>query len=403
MIWALGLLLALAAIALLSAPWWRSGLSAQPQLPRRAANIAAYRTRLQELQSELAAGTLNGEAFDTAKRELDARLLEDVEPAPAPGTASSGSRTPIIVAALGLLAFAAAWYAVKGNWRTQDLIELAKVAPEVARVEAMKDMAARLHEEVQKRPDDPEAWAWLGRSYRNLDRFAEAAEAFGRASALKGGQDADLLVQEGEALAQVGNRVLSGAPADRFNQALALAPDHPQALWYGGLVAIEAGEEAKALQLWERLAQQDLPEDVRPALEHSIAQLRERLGVNAPPASGVAPLALNVQVSIAPELAAEAGAQDVLFVYALAAEGPRMPLAVRRFERFTLPVQVRLDDSHSMVPTRKLSSVQRWRVLARISRSGNAAPQSGDLEGELEVKSADARKPLRLRIERRLP
>jgi len=66
-------------------------------------------------------------------------------------------------------------------------------------------------------------------------------------------------------------------------------------------------------------------------------------------------------------------------------------------------VQVTLDDSMGPMPTRKLSSVSRWRIVARISAGGTAVPQPGDLEGSVELDKADAGKPVRVVIDRRRP
>jgi cytochrome c-type biogenesis protein CcmH len=134
--------------------------------------------------------------------------------------------------------------------------------------------------------------------------------------------------------------------------------------------------------------------------------LRERAGLpagEAPRPAAPAPLALRIEVSVAPELAGAVAPGDALFVFAQDPAGPPMPLAVQRLSAAQLPATVTLDDTTSMTPDRKLSSVGRWRVVARISRSGNAVPQPGDLEGSLETDRAGAAAPLKLVISRRRP
>jgi len=106
-------------------------------------------------------------------------------------------------------------------------------------------------------------------------------------------------------------------------------------------------------------------------------------------------------VSVAPGLVAEVGPGDTLFVFAQDAAGPPMPLAVQRLRAADLPLQTTLDDSNSMTPARRLSSVDRWRLVARISRAGNAMPQPGDLEGAVEVGRADAAGPIRVLIDKK--
>jgi len=409
-IWALGLLVAALAFAGVSAPWWWAAFTRRSALRRRAANVAAYRGRLEELESDAQAGVLPAEAIEATKQELAARLLQDTQaPAPAP-LEQKPARALLALVAAALVAFAGTWYALAGSWRTQALLDLARTNPELARAQAVDDEIVRLREQVSARPDDAESWAWLGRSLAGRGNYADAAQALGRASELKAQQDPDLLVEEGEALAYAQNRAMAGAPAEKFAQALALAPDHTRGLWFAGIAAFQSGDALGAIRHWERLMAQPLPDDTRATLEHSLAMLRERTGVKAPPKATarapVAPsgqLALKVNVSVAPELASAIAPDAALFIFAQDPAGPPMPLAVQRLSAAQLPVQVTLDDSMGPMPTRKLSSVSRWRIVARISAGGTAVPQPGDLEGSVELDKADAGKPVRVVIDRRRP
>jgi cytochrome c-type biogenesis protein CcmH len=398
----LGGIVAVLAIGGLSAPWWLPAFAQRRTHKRRAANVAAYHTRLAELEADVAAGVVAGEA---ARDELAARLLQDVEAPPEPEAAIAGSSRALpVVLALALVAFTVTWYAAAGSWRTQDLVELSRTDPEAARQRSLNESIARLRERVAEAPEDWESWLWLARSYRARDSFADAAQAFATANALRGQQDPDLLVEEGETLAQAQGRSMAGAPAERFKAALALAPGHPQALWYSGVAAMQAGEDATAItHLGQLLAQPGLPEDMRGVIEHSLARLRARSGIAAPAPAPVAAagLQLSIDVSIAPELAREVGAGDVLFVYAQEPSGPPMPLAVQRLSAASLPLRTTLDDGNSPMPTRKFSSVDRWRIVARVSKAGSATPQPGDLEGSVEAGKADAAKPIRVIIDRK--
>ncbi|HUR41248.1 MAG TPA: c-type cytochrome biogenesis protein CcmI [Verrucomicrobiae bacterium] len=406
MTWLIGALVTLAAIAALALPWWWPRFADRPGLKRRAANVAAYRGRLQEVEADVAGGILNADTLQAARDELAARLVQDadlVEPALEQAARSS---MPLVMASVALLAFATAWYGFAGSWRTQALVELSRTDPDAARAQAVDQMIAKLRAQLADSPDDADAWAWLGRSLAGRGSWPEAAEAFGRASNLKSGQDPDLLVEEGEALAYSQERRMEGEPAKRFAAALTIAPEHSKALWYAGISAAQAGEDRAAIALWERLAAQPLGNDMQTALQHALAQLRERAGVPAPVAKAKSPAAtgataLRVEVSVAPELAAEASPEAVLFVFAQDPAGPPMPLAVERRAAGPWPVQATLDDEDAMTPTRKMSSVSRWRVVARISRAGSATPQPGDLEGSVEVERSDASKTVRVLIDRR--
>ena len=105
----------------------------------------------------------------------------------------------------------------------------------------------------------------------------------------------------------------------------------------------------------------------------------------AEPAASVKPigqsLAISGKVSIAPSLAGKGSATDTLFVFARETNGPPMPVAIMRATKKDLPFTFRLDDSNSMMPSRTLSDVAMVVIVARLSKSGQAMPQSGDLEG----------------------
>ncbi len=320
--------------------------------------------------------------------------------------ATGAPASPIVLALafLGILAFAAVWYVAAGSWRTQLLVDLAKANPAAAEQAASEDMLVRLQKQVKDQPDNAESWAWLARSYMKRERYSEAAAALARANELTAGRDPDLLVEEGEALAYAQDRSMSGAPQAKFEAALALAPDHPQALWFLGLAAMHAGDDRTVLKYWERLLNQDVPADVRATLEHSLAELRQRSGVKgAAAAPATRPLDLKMKITVAPALLPDVRPEYTLFVYAQAAGEGNAPLAVRRLDAVRFPLQVSLDDSHSMSPEHKLSGAKRWRLVARLSRSGNAMPQPGDLEGELTVAREQAGKVQQLTIDRKRP
>lgn len=407
MIFLLGALVVLLAVAGISAPWWWQAFARRAALRRRAANVAAYRTRLAELDADVAGGVLPADSAEATRQELGARLLQDVDAQPEHELDGRSSYVLPVLLALVLLAFGGTWYAVSGSWRTQDLIELAKSDPEAARQQSVNESITHLRERVAAHPEELESWVWLARSYRARESYDEAAHAFAKANELRGYQDPDLLVEEGEAFAYTQERSMAGLPAERFQQALTLAPAHPQALWFAGIAALQAHDDRAAIGYWERLQQQDLPDDMRSVIAHSLAQLRERNGIKPPkPALAAAPagaLQLKVQVSLAPELASAVQPGDSLFVYAQDPSGPPMPLAVQRLSAAQLPLTVTLDDSMSPMPTRKLSSVERWRVVARVSRAGTAMPQSGDLEGSLDLDRAGAAHPVRLVINGKRP
>lgn len=276
MIWVGFGAVAVAALAILLRPWWsRRALAAR--LRRRSANVRAYESRLRELQADADAGVLDPAGLDAARQELAQRLLREAQDEPE-AAAGAGSRAPALVLAVLLPAFAAGWYYLEGSWRTQAAIARAAEDPEFARSHMIEAMVGRLAARLDQNPDDLEGWSMLGRSYAVLGRYADAAEAYARASALARDQDPELLVSQGEALAMARDRDLQGRPAQLFQLALRLAPDHSRALWYAGLSADQAEDYAAALAHWRRLLGQELPGELRAGLEQRVADIERRSG-----------------------------------------------------------------------------------------------------------------------------
>jgi cytochrome c-type biogenesis protein CcmH len=145
---------------------------------------------------------------------------------------------------------------------------------------------------------------------------------------------------------------------------------------------------------------------LRTALLDQVNQLRQSMKL---PALQIAPASagavkLQVKVKLAPGLKGNVWGGDTLFVFAQDPAGPPMPLAVKTFSATPIPKGiVELTDDDAPMPTRTLSSVDHWRVVARVSKSGRAQPQKGDLEGSIEIGRAEAGKPVVVTIDRVIP
>jgi cytochrome c-type biogenesis protein CcmH len=169
-------------------------------------------------------------------------------------------------------------------------------------------------------------------------------------------------------------------------RALAIDPDQWKALALAGTAALERKDYKQAIAYWERL-RKVLPPDsgMEQSVEASIAEARALAGAKpAPKAKARVASSKEVtgKVSLAQGLAARAAPTDTVFIFARAANGPPMPLAVLRKQVRDLPLEFTLDDTMAMSPSLKLSDFPEVIVGARISRSGSATAQSGDLRGQ---------------------
>ncbi|QHS08689.1 c-type cytochrome biogenesis protein CcmI [Sinimarinibacterium sp. NLF-5-8] len=412
-------LVAMAAIVLLAAGlalWPLLWGQHQHGLRRRALNVAGYKTRLAEIEADLAHGSLDAEAAEALRSETARRLLDDVEQGSDAQGMDAPGQAPYGVLALGLTLMIAALAGVSyyaGQSRHQAaLIAQAQTHPAAAQQRMVAEMLGKLEARLQSSPDDAEGWAMLGRSYAVLQRHDEAIAAYANANRLSAAQpQPEWLADEAELRIFANDHDFRGKPSALLDQVLALAPHYPKALWYGGLASAQNGQYAEAVQRWQTLLQDpEIPDDFRQVLEQRLPELRALAGVAAPaaPAAAVAaaPAAaprLIVNVSLAPELAGQLNASDTLFVLARKVGGGGPPLAVQRLGAAQLPLQVTLDDSHAMAPGFNLSSADQWDVLARVSRSGTPTAQSGDLQGQLVATRAQSGQVLELVIDQRVP
>ncbi|MGM9490171.1 tetratricopeptide repeat protein [Ideonella sp. YS5] len=250
----------------------------------------------------------------------------------------------------------------------------------LAQIQGMVDqLAARMRNE----PGNAEGWLMLGRSYAVLGQFEPAIAAYRHVLTLEP-KNAQALADLADALAVTRDGRFDGEPAQLVQQALSAEPDNLKALMLAGTVAFENKDYAAAVRHWEKAVRVGPPgSDLVKQARDNVAEARQLAGL-PPPAADTAPVAAGAtirgRVELAPALAAKAGPEDTVFVFARPAEGSRMPLAILKKRVRELPFDFVLDDSLAMSPQARLSQASRVVVGARISRSGQAMPQPGDLE-----------------------
>jgi cytochrome c-type biogenesis protein CcmH len=229
---------------------------------------------------------------------------------------------------------------------------------------------------MEQQPDDVEGWTMLGRSYQVLGRYPDAAKAFARAAA-RSPEDPHLLADLADALAMAAGQSMQGEPERLVQRALQIDPNNLKALALAGTAAFERADYAGAATLWERMLPHVPPasEDAQ-MIQANVAEARSRIQEKSGAAAG-----LKGTVQLSPTLASRASPEDTVFIFARAAQGPALPLAVLRRKVRDLPLEFSLDDSMAMTPAAKLSAHPTVVVGARVSKTGNATPQPGDLQG----------------------
>lgn len=267
--------------------------------------------------------------------------------------------------------------------------------PHAAAPAAAADTTA-FEKRVRAKPSDVQAWQMLAALYRRQHDYAKARDAFTHLIQLKA-MDADAWADYADVLASVGSGSLSGAPSQAIDNALRLQPRHLKALWLKASLAHEERRYADALAVWRQLRAALPPDssDVK-IVDANIAEAMQLAGQPASAPTGGTEVTGTVSIDGA--LASRVPAGATLFIYAKDADSPGPPLAVLRQVAGTWPIQFRLDDTQAMIPSRKLSQFDRVIVEARISKSGQATPASGDLYVTSAVLSRAQRQKLALVI-----
>jgi cytochrome c-type biogenesis protein CcmH len=356
-------------------------------------NLTILREQMSQLQSQRDDGTLTEAAFLQARSELERRALDEEAAIEMPTRVGRSTVTAVLLS-LTVPVLALALYGWVGNPQAimaHGMSESDSVSQ--AQIEAMvAQLAQRLENPPAGQAPDPQAWEMLARSYASMQRFAQADRAYLRARDLAPG-NAQLLADHADVLAVMQGQSAAGEPTRLIERALAIDPVNLKALALAGTAAFERKDAAAAVDYWTRAKALATPNsDFAAGLDRSLEVARAELKgaplpqPSATPATASVPSAAKAiqgVVTLAPALAAKVAPGDTLFIFARAAEGPRMPLAILKRQASELPLKFTLDDSSAMSKEMTLSRAPQVTVQARISRSGNAIPQPGDLLGQV--------------------
>lgn len=428
MLWFFIAALSLVAVAYLVLPLFRTADEVVDD--RKEQNIQIVREQLTELEGSFERGEVESEQYSQRRDELEQSLLLDVsgqsESVERPKTSSSSWLSAGFLA-LFVPISAVALYLYLGTPNAQQLA-LENAKPEVPLTADGKPdidkLVTSLHDKLRKNPDNEQGWYMLGRSYMMMQRFEGAIEAYENLYRLQP-EEPDVMLMLADALSMKQQGKMAGRPETLINQALAKAPQNTTALWLSGMALEQNGQYQEALDRWQilrPLLNDNLQEQVQ--LDVLIKRAKAQLAgdektetASADTANGQAtasgkavaqksPTAEDIAVSqgqaetateksaagakitlsvnLSEEFKSQASPEDSVFIYAKAQSGPPMPLAASRLQVKDLPVTVTLDDSMAMMPQMTLSMFDTVIVGARVSKSGNAVGQDGDLFVEQE-------------------
>ncbi len=388
------------ALAFLLPPLLRKHAQPTPDIT----SLPIYREQLQELQADLANGSILEAQFVEAEQELKRRLLEETRVQATP--LSGGQRQRWIAAAIALALPSGSFALYKLLGQPEAFFapanqSSAAIDPENITPQQFATMTQRLAVKLREQPNDVHGWTMLAKAYMALGRGTDAIMAYDRA-VLLAPDNATLLSEYAHALASANNNSFAGRPREIVAQALKLEANNPRILALAGSAAFEAKDFNAAIGYWEKLLAQ-VPKESEVTDEIAASINAARVAAGQTPAA-VPNASVSGTVSLIDSLKDKTAAGDTLFIYARAAgdNAPKMPLAVWRGAVKDLPKTFTLDDSMAMTPAMVLSKFEQVTVEARVSKSGNAIPQSGDL-GAAGVTVKPGAKGIEILIDRVVP
>lgn len=338
-----------------------------------------FRGQFEDIAQDKTTGVLSDAQYLVAKAELERRMLDEI------GTVNpvekKATKPDLIVACIiaVLIPLGAFWvYSTIGQPAVLFNPQILAAAPSQPTPAQIDALLAEVKAKLAKNPNDAEGWRVLAKVNARLERFDEAIPAFEKANQLTP-NDPQLLADYAEVQAIANGYQLVGKPESLLQQALKINPNHEHSLRLAGAAAFERKDYAQVVVLWEHLLTV-LPKDSAVLPELTAAIQKAKAMAAEKPASS-APVSVTGTVRIAPALASQLSPNATLFVYARAAQGSPMPIAIVRTTAKALPFAFTLDDTTAPMPNHTLSQTEAVVLVARVSKTGDAKAQAGDLQG----------------------
>lgn len=404
-LWIFIALFVLVSLTLIWFPHFRqqSMLQTEEAGVRKQTNLQLFNNRLQVLENELKDELLEQSEFDALKKELEISLLQDMKQGEDESLTQKvkpkGLLWPVFMSAM-IIAISGYFYTTLGAYAELDKPVQASPHAGMDPDQVMQQRLQMMEAQAKAEPENSQLLFSLGHMYISASRYSEAIKVFDQAMSLVG-THAELLGPKATAMYYRANQQMTSEIEVIIAQALELDPQDPSTLLLVGMDAFFTANYQKAIDAWQTILDSERKDVDRSAIINAIDSAKMRMqsetGVMPGSASGVMPndaahsnvaanaKTVNVEVSVSEELTQYVGSSDMLFIFARNTEGPKVPLAAVKVAAKSLPATITLDDTTSMGGDVKLSGAQTVEIIAVLSKHGSVKPQSGDLQGRLEM------------------
>ncbi|WP_152087522.1 c-type cytochrome biogenesis protein CcmI [Pseudoalteromonas sp. A25] len=392
--WSMFALLTLLAVLFVVVPFLRREKILQVDNEANAQRIDIYQQRLTELKVDLDNQRIDPQMHQESVLELKRRLLNELSPEKQLNSRGN-NRIFALTGFLFTLAVSGVFYYFTGsqqqvaNWyeAIEKLPEYGERAVlqqgESLSANELQAFALGLRTKLANSGDDAVAWMLLGRVAMSLNDFEMAKQAFEKALKMEPSNH-NVLINYSQVLLVEGSESAMNKAARLLAKVLKSNPSNVDAISLLALIAYEKQDWLEAKTAFEVLLANMESNDPRYSMiEQRIDEIAQKIA----PEQAQNIQSLTVNVTLDESLLSDMPQGGTLFVFAKAANGPAMPLAVAKLTNFNLPLTVTLDDSMAMMPDLKLSNYQEVIVTARISIDNSVMPQAGELEGQSDVVS----------------
>lgn len=381
-------------------------------------NVDIAKDRLKEIKFQFEAGEINQQTYQQLHDELESTLAldlsNDAQPQSRESSQSSISTNkllPVLLTIFIPVASAALYYqlgdfaAATGTRIEATVIPASDDRPEMT----IEDAVAKLEQRLAEEPENPEGWFMLAKTYMTMNQYHKAVSSYEKVIE-QVGEEPEVLVRYADALAMTEGGRLTGVAKPIVDKVIVLMPDSPTVLWMAGTAENQQKNFSKALTYWYKLrpmliqdastlaqldqlisgAESQLSADEVTQLKNTAPVVEAKVVTNA--------AEIIVTVELDSTLKDKVSANDTLFIFAKAVQGPPMPLAAVKKTAADLPITVSLNDAMAMMPQMKLSSFEQVKISAVISKSGQPGAQPGDLFAEVSPVNVKSQEKVKLVI-----
>ena len=361
------------ALSIAWAVWFLKRPLADNGVDLEQSNIDIGKQKKLELQADLAQGLIDQEQFEQALEEISNTLALELKQADSKILTKSNANIWIVVVVVLLPIFTISVYQNLSNYTPTSKSAAIDLPPLT-----LDQSVVKIEQHLKENPQDVKAWKMLGLSYFDLNKIEESLKAYEKAYQIDS-SDPRLLVEYASALISANDDQFTPKPMGFIKKALEIEPNAPDALYLAGLFAANAQDFKLAKTLWNK-ALSALPEQSvdRQALVSILAELSRV-------ESGDISNTVTVNVVISDEILASRSADDYLMIYAKAAQGRPMPIAIQKLPIKAFNGQIVLSDMNSIMSDKLLSQHDKAIVVVRISATGGAMKQADDLQVASEI------------------